>query len=73
MDVKSSVAKDIDQRIRELERVVDYTIPSICSSLYLSNEIYGDLSREQEILDRNSIVHPMFIIPTAPVKVAVSG
>lgn len=73
MDVKTAVAKDIDQRVRELDRVVNYTLPETCSSLFLSNEIYGDLSREQEIIDRNNIAHPMFIIPIAPVKVAVSG
>lgn len=46
---------------QKLPDVVDYPNPITRNSLALSYELYGDVSKEQDIIDRNRVQHPGFI------------
>lgn len=72
-DIRYAVSEDIDKRIRDLERLVEVKLPETRSSLRVTNDIYGNLDREQEIIDRNNIEHPMFITSSESIQVRISG
>jgi prophage DNA circulation protein len=61
IDLRAAVFKDFEAREVSLPRLVIYTPPETTNSLFLSYYLYGDISREQEILDRNAIEHPGFV------------
>jgi len=46
---------------RQLPRVVQYTWPIHYPSLALSNRIYGEGSRSEELIAENKVVHPLFM------------
>jgi prophage DNA circulation protein len=46
---------------RQLPRVVDYTMAINYPALALSNRIYGDGSRSDELIAENQTVHPAFM------------
>lgn len=67
--LRAAVNEDLTARIITLPTLVDFTVKDTVSSLYVSNEIYGNLDEEQAIVDRNRIVHPGFITPAEPIQV----
>ncbi len=72
-DAKDAVQQDLNRRILELARLVVYTFPETRPSLVVAFEVYGDLTREQELVDRNGIEHPGFISPAGVVRVQING
>jgi hypothetical protein len=46
---------------RQLPRVVQYQMPVRYPALTLSNRIYGDGSRSEELIAENDVVHPAFM------------
>ena len=46
---------------RQLPRVVQYTWPIHYPSLAMSNRIYGEGSRSEELIAENKVVHPLFM------------
>jgi prophage DNA circulation protein len=46
---------------RQLPRVVKYTWPVHYPSLTMSNRIYGEGSRSEELIAENKVVHPLFM------------
>lgn len=67
LDLRTQLAEDINRRATELAvlRTVDLVTPK--SSLELAWERHADPIREGEIVDRNDVVHPAFMI--GPIKV----
>jgi len=72
-DAKAAVVDDIDQRIRDLAQIVEYSIPTTRPTLRIVNDIYGNLETEDEIIARNKIIHPMFVSPVDPIQVPING
>ena len=68
-DAKKAVSDELDRRILDLSKVVTWDLVETENSLKLSNEIYGEIEKEQEIIDRNDIGHPMFIPARVPLQV----
>lgn len=72
-DAKSAVHEDLQSRILDLERIVDLVIPETRPSIKIVNEIYGELGKEQEFLDRNNIEHPGFVSGSVPLRVQINA
>lgn len=73
MDAKAAIDADLDRRILDLSNVVVFQIPETQPSLKVVNEIYGELEKEQDFLDRNEIQHPGFITSGVGLEVEING
>lgn len=60
-DLRASVQKDIDARAATLARVVTYTSPQPLPALVISNQLYGNIDQEADIIARNKVRHPGFV------------
>jgi len=60
-DLRVALVEDIAARGADLARVGYYTPAVTLPALVLAHQIYGDASREGEIVTRNRIAHPGFV------------
>jgi len=58
--LQASVTAHLASTARPLPRIVTFDLPTGLPALALSNRIYYDPSRWEEIVDENKIVHPAF-------------
>jgi len=70
--LRTAVAQDIDERARKLPRLVNKTLNISTPAMILSYELYGTIAREQEIIDRNRVVHPAFVPGGIPIEVLIN-
>ena len=68
-DAKAAINEDLTVRSITLPRIIEFQNTYISDSLSLSNTIYGTIAGEQDIIDRNKIIHPGFISAVVPIKV----
>jgi len=68
--LRSDLNRDITDRLAQVERMAERTPPDVLPAVVLAAQWYDDASRENEILDRNSIPHPGFL-PVLPLRVPV--
>ncbi len=59
--LRAAVIRDIDTRSFDAPKVVNFTPLITVPSLVLAYELYGDISRVDEIVTRNGVEHPGFI------------
>lgn len=67
-NLRSSVYADITDRTRQSARLQTVTPVQVQPSLAMAYDLYEDVSRAGEIVDRNKVRHPGFI-PVEPLKV----
>lgn len=60
-DLRVALVRDIAERGAQLPRLTTYTPPATLPALVVAHRIYGDASREAEIVSRNRIRHPGFV------------
>lgn len=57
-----AIVRDLTARARPLPRIVSYSVPVRMPLLALSNRLFGDAARADELLAENSdTVHPLFM------------
>lgn len=72
-DNKASIEADFTKRISNLGQIFDYNIlEESTTSLTISNAIYGDIEKEQDIIGRNKIQNPFFVTSPTPLKVVIN-
>lgn len=59
--LRAAVVKDIAARGADLAGIVSYTPLQTMPALLLAHRIYGDASKEDEIVTRNKLRHPGFV------------
>ena len=69
--LKRAVTAELSSEILALEREIDYTIKKTQPALVISYDVYGNIDREQEIVDRNQVQHPGFVTHYDPVLIRV--
>jgi hypothetical protein len=57
----AAVIRDLIERGRKLSQIVPYQFGKRLPSLYLSQRLYGDAGRADELKDENKAVHPAFM------------
>lgn len=67
-DLRTAVVEAIDAASVDRARLRTVTPAAPVPSLVLAWDLYGDVSREGEILARNRVAHPAFV-PAAPLQV----
>lgn len=70
-DAKRTISDDLNRRILTLSTTIDYKTPESEPVLSIAQELYGDPTRSQEILDHNAIRHPGFCPASEPMKVLI--
>jgi len=68
-DLKTIIAEGVPQQNKRLPYLMTYTPHATVPSLVLAHRLYEDISRAQEIVDRNGIKHPGFIPGSVPLRV----
>lgn len=72
--LRSAVVRDITVRGADLARLTDITADASLPALVLAHRIYGDATREDDVLTRNRhIRHPGFVRGGVRIRVPVDG
>lgn len=64
VQLAASISRHLAETARPLPRLVDYVLPRSLPALAVSQRIYADGSRSDELVDENKVVHPAFVRPT---------
>lgn len=56
----AAVTRDLNQRARPLPQMVPYRFARSLPTLILSQKLYGESGRADEIKDENKVIHPLF-------------
>ena len=70
-DLRAAIVSDIEARASDKPHLVEKVFTVSLPVLFLSNEIYGSVDQEQEIIDRNRIIHPGFAPANYPIEFLV--
>lgn len=70
--LRSAVIHDIDIRSIDAPRIMSYVSPMTLPSIVLAYELYGDISRAEELATRNKVEHPGFVPGGVPLEVLSS-
>lgn len=70
LTIHAAVSNDLANRSRPLPRIVPYNFGQPMPSLWLSQRIYYDPSRADELIAENKPIHPLFM-PAAGVSLSV--
>lgn len=68
-DLRTAVVNDINTRAVDLSKLVAYTPKSTMPAVVLAYRLYGDATRDEEIVTRNNIAHPGFVVGGRAVEV----
>lgn len=60
-DLRTAMVADLDARGRSAAHLVEYTPPRTEPALVVSYRLYGDATRDAEIVARNRLRHPGFV------------
>jgi prophage DNA circulation protein len=71
-DLRSLIHRDLDTRIISLPRLVLFTPYETTNSLALTYYLYGSIEKETEIINRNKIRHPGFVMGSRPLEVLLN-
>jgi len=71
-DIRAAIRNDIESREDRLSRLSEVTLPDSLPALVLSNNLYGTIDQEQDILRRNGIDHPGFVDGLRPIQVLIN-
>lgn len=72
-DLRVAVVTDIEARAATLSKLSTYTPSESMPVLVIANELYGSVDNEQDIIDRNKILHPGFALGGKPLSVLLNG
>lgn len=67
--LRSAVVRDVTARGANLARVVNWTPAITAPSLALAQQLYADGGREGELVARNHVRHPLFVVGSVPLEV----
>ncbi len=61
VDLRVAIAKDLFIRGARLPEITHYTPRAVLPALVLAYQVFGDASRDGEIISRNNVSHPGFV------------
>lgn len=73
VQLRADLVKSVPGADSELARLVSYTPPATIPSLVLAHQLYGDLDMEQDLLTRNRVGRPGFVLGGRPLEVLSRG
>lgn len=70
-ETRATIRADVEARADKLSRLSDIVLPESLPAIVLSNNLYGNIDQEQDILARNGLDHPGFVDGRRPIKVLI--
>lgn len=61
-ELKTAVVNDIGVRAADLASVIPYTPKATLPAIVIAYSLYGDANRDTDIINRNRVAHPGFIV-----------
>jgi prophage DNA circulation protein len=61
MQLRADLVKAVPGEGADLPRLLAYTPPATVPSLVLAHRLYGDVTKELEVVARNKVRHPGFV------------
>ena len=71
-NLRAAIVKDFNARTQGLPPVVQFTPTRTTPSLVIAQSLYGDATREPEIITRNNIRRPLFVPGGVPLEVSLA-
>lgn len=71
--LRKELVRAVPGEDNDLPRQATHTPSETVPSLVLSHQLYGDIAHESDILRRNSIRHPGFIVGSQPLEILTDG
>ena len=68
-DMRAKVGDDIETRGVNLSRTIVVDYPDEMPAILIAYQLYGDYTREQEIIDRNQLLNPVMIPARTAIEV----
>jgi prophage DNA circulation protein len=68
-DVRATLSEHLTRTGQNLPAITTFTPPETMPALVIAWELYGDITRANEIIDRNRIRHPNFVPGGVPLEV----
>lgn len=72
-DLVAQVERDLADRLVNLPKVMEMTLPEFMPAMVLSYQLYGNIDQETGILERNKILDPGLVPSDIPIKVLTNG
>lgn len=72
-DLKTAIVEHLDNQAKQLPRRAAYVPPVTYPALLIAYDLYDDITREQEVIDRNRIQHPAFVPGRVPIEVLIDA
>jgi len=72
-DLRQAIVEDVRARSATLPRLTEMTLPNTLPAIVLSNQLYGDIEREDDLVRRNGVDHPGFMTAGQPIQVLVDA
>ncbi len=72
-NLRTAVAQDITERASDLSRLSMITVPETTPAIALSYELYGTITKEDEIVERNNLSNGAFIPSNREIEVVVDA
>lgn len=72
-DLRSAVVLDINTRATDLAKIIPYTPKATMPAVVLAYMIYGDATKDADIVTRNQIAHPGFIQGGKTLEILTDG
>lgn len=73
VQLRADVVKAVPPPNARLPQLAEHTPPRTVPSLVLAHRLYGDVSLERDLVDRNRVSHPGFIIGGRSLEVRTRG
>lgn len=72
-DLRQAIVDDYDARLFTLARLNVFIPIETAPALAIAYSLYGDISQEQDIVDRNNIEHPGFVPGGQPIEILLDA
>ena len=59
--LRAAIVSDVTARAARLARVTTFTPPAVVPAVTIASRLYADTERTDEIIERNGIIHPLFV------------
>ncbi len=60
-DLRTAVTRDISTRANDIAKLIEYTPTNTVPALAVAYHLYGDATKDADIIKRNPITHPGFV------------
>jgi prophage DNA circulation protein len=73
MDLRAAIQTDITARATNLSRLTQYVPQQTLPALVIAHSLYGSIKQEADIISRNHIAHPGFVLGGVAIEVLLDG